>query len=138
MRFSVTISGDVAVIVAADTGRYASDIEAVMATLRAAHDIKLTAIVYGDITCGLIDNFTGGLRQNSVVVHDLLGVSIKDQGLLSRIKNWIVKWFSTYRAEQKHLELKGHKLRAPERLPGGSLSLSVRNRLHPIRMGKHV
>lgn len=138
MGFNVVITGVQAVITPSENGRYPTSLDAVMATLKAAHDINLTEVLFESMAVSLIDNFTGGLRQNSAVVYDLFGISIKEKGLLSRFKTWLIEWFSTYRAEQKHLELEGYEIQDPKRVIGGTLSLRLSNRFHPIRLGKHV
>lgn len=102
MRFDVNIAGNAALLVVSETGRYASDLDAVMAAMRAAHDINLTAIVYGDVTCLVMDEFTGGLRKNSEVVKELLGITVKDEGLFTRLTEWLGNHIRTFMADRKH------------------------------------
>lgn len=137
MGFDVTIAGNVAVIAASETGRYTSALDAVMAIMRAAHDINLTAIVYGDTACRLLDEFTGGLRKNSAVVKELLGITVKDDSLFSRLKKWLLELYSTQMADQKHIESNdgGPEHDQSHSWVGKTLSLSIRNHFNPIRTG---
>lgn len=137
MGFDVTIAGNVAVLAVSETGRYTSELDAVMAIMRAAHDINLTAIVYGDATCRLLDEFTGGLRKNSAVVKELLGITVKDDSLFSRLKKWLLELYSTQMADQKHIESndEGHVRDQEQSWVGRSLSLSTRNHFHSFRTG---
>lgn len=139
MKFDVAVTSNVASVIVSDNGRYACLIDAVKATLRAARDIEITVLVCEGRTCNLLDSFTGGLRRDSSIIKELLGVTVQDASLANRIKQWLYELCATYFADQKHT----NSTEAPQAVNeqfwvGRTLSLDTRNHFHPIRSGVNI
>lgn len=99
MAYKVIINNTDSIIIKDEEGRYVSLIDAIKASLRAAHDLPITSIFYDGQTTSLIDKFTGGLRNNSSVIFEITGVKIKDDSLLIRFYRFLINGIRTVKAK---------------------------------------
>lgn len=139
MMFNVNVSDRVAVITSSTSGRYITIIDAIEASIKAAYDINIQTIIYNDKVCRLTDDFTGGFKQNSLIIKELAGLTIKDRPLWLRFYSWVKETLETLSAREKFSARmsNGNPVELQKKYPlGGSLSISTRNCFHPYRCGR--
>ncbi|GAA4493687.1 hypothetical protein [Pseudaeromonas paramecii] len=82
--YAVSITGDTAIISMDENGRYQTVVLAIKAAIRAAMDVEITAISFGERAYSIIDEFTGGLKNDSVIIKEITGEVVKDTPLWRR------------------------------------------------------